>query len=178
MYVCVLCFIVLWPYLVGIRARLTLENKLTLCFLYLSNNFEEYHSVFKSVVEKWWYVGGVMTPCLSYIYCSVMWLMHMSFSFICRYSYKHHNLGVPNFHFYTFKLYHPVFLEFIIYRRASRYFFLQTVLTYLCPNVIVGLMIRETFLMLPLVHFFQHRQLEAALHIANSMSSMKWGSAM
>lgn len=104
--------------------------------------------------------------------------MRMSFSFIWRYSYEHHNLGVPNFHFYTFKLYHPVFLEFIIYRRASRYFFLQTVLTYLCPNVIVGLMIRETFLMLPLVHFFQHRQLEAALHIANSMFSMKWGSAM
>lgn len=40
-----------------------------LCFLYFSNNFKEYHSVFKSVVEKLWYVGGVMTPCLSYIYC-------------------------------------------------------------------------------------------------------------
>lgn len=149
-----LCFIVLCPYLVGIRAILTLENKLMLCFLYLSNNFEEYHSVFKSVVEKLWYVEGVMIPCLFIFIVSVMWFMHMSFSFIWRYYYEYHNLGVPSFHFYTFKFYHSVFLKFIIYRRVSSYFFLQTVLTYLCPNAVVGLMVRETFLMLPLVHFF------------------------
>lgn len=174
-----LCFIVLCPYLVGIRAILTLENKLTLCFLYLSNNFEEYHSVFKSVVDKLWYVDWVMIPCLFIFIVSVMWFMYMSFSFIWRYSYEYLNLGVPNFHFYTFKFYHPVFLKFIIYRRASSYFFLQTVLTYLGPNVIVGLIARETFLMLPLVHFFfQHKQLEVALHVSNIESSIKWGSAM
>lgn len=161
-----LCFIVLCLYLVGIRAILTLENTLTLWFLYLSNNFEEYHRVFKSVVEKLCCVEGVMIPCLFIFVVSVMWFMHMSFSFIWRYSYKYHNLGLPNFHCYTFKLYHPIFLKFIIYRRASSYFFLQTVLTYLCPNVIVGMMDRETFLMLPLVHFFRRKQLEVALHIS------------
>lgn len=173
-----LCFIILCPYLVGIREILTLENKLTLWSLYLPINLKEYHCVFKSVVEKLWCIEGVMIPCLFIFIVSVMWFMHMSFSFIWRYSYKYHNLGLPIFHFYTFKLYHPVFLKFIIYRRASSYFFLQAVLTYLCPNVIVDMMDRETFLMLPLVHFFQHKQLEVALHVSNSTSSMKWSSAM
>lgn len=100
--------------------------------------------------------------------------MYMSFRFIWRYFYECHNLGVSDFHFYTFKLYHPVFLKLIIYRRASSYFFLQTVLTYLGPNVIVGLMVRETFLRLPLVVF----SAEVAFHISNSESSMKSGSAM
>lgn len=67
---CIFCFIVLCPYLVGIRARLTLENKLTLCFLY--------QTILRSItvsLKQWWKNYGMLKESwyLAFLYLLFLW---------------------------------------------------------------------------------------------------------